>query len=65
MCYLCLQQNPFKIEDPNTRKLSSKKERAAEVKILLKEYEGYKACQDGALEIDKLKEEQYQLSRDI
>jgi hypothetical protein len=65
MCYLCLQDNPFEIVDPSTRKLSSKKERAAVVKTLLKEYNDYEACDDGAKEIEKLKEEQYLLSRDI
>lgn len=67
MCYLCLQDNPFEIVDPSNRKLADKKERAATVKTLLKEYESSKflACEDGAKEIEKLKEEQYLLSRDI
>ena len=65
MCYLCLQDNPFAIPDPST--LSSKKKlaRAALVKELLKEYEAYNACEDGVKEVEKLKEEQYKLSRDI
>lgn len=65
MCYLCLQDNPFAIVDPSTRKLADKKERAALVKELLKEYSDYNACEDGEKEIEKLREEQYLLSRDI
>jgi hypothetical protein len=65
MCYLCLQDNPFAIIDPATRNASDKKERAAEIKLLLKDLESYSACEDGAKKIDKLKEEQYKLSRDI
>lgn len=65
MCYLCLQDNPFAIPDPSTLNLQKKKARAALVKELLREYETYNACEDGAKEIEKLKEEQYRLSRDI
>ncbi len=65
MCYLCLQDNPFEIIDPSTRKLADKKARAAVVKNLLKKYDDYSACEDGVKEIEKLKEEQYLLSRDI
>ena len=65
MCYLCLQDNPFAIPNPSTLNLQKKKTRAALVKELLKEYESYNACEDGVKEIEKLKEEQYRLSRDI
>jgi len=66
MCYLCLQDNPFAIpEDHSTLPIQKKKARAALVKELLKEYETYNACEDGAKEVEKLKEEQYTLSREI
>jgi hypothetical protein len=45
--------------------MQKKKARAALVKELLKEYETYNACEDGVKEVEKLKEEQYQLSREI
>jgi len=66
MCYLCLQDNPFAIpEDHGKLTIQNKKARAALIKEVLKELEAYKACEDGVREIDKLKEEQYKLSRDI
>lgn len=72
MCYLCLNDNPFAIIDPATRSLQSKKERAAEIKNLLKMLEEHfnepgliVSCKDGLEEIKKLKEEQYRLSREI
>jgi hypothetical protein len=67
MCYLCLQDNPFAIVDPSTRTLADKKTRAAVIKDILKEYGvyGFPTCEDGVKEIEKLKEEQYLLSRDI
>jgi len=66
MCYLCLQDNPFAIpEDHSTLNTKKKLARAALVKELLKEYETYNACEDGAKEVEKLKEEQYTLSREI
>ncbi len=66
MCYLCLQENPFAIpEDHSHLNLQKKKARAALVKELLKEYEAYNACEDGVKEVEKLKEEQYRLAREL
>jgi hypothetical protein len=66
MCYLCLQENPFAIPtDHSALPMQKKKARAALVKELLKELETYTACEDGIKEVEKLKEEQYLLSRDI
>jgi len=65
MCYLCIQGNPFGIEDLSNKKLEIKKERAKLIKELLEFYAQEKLCEDGEEEIEKLKEEQYKLSRDI
>jgi len=65
MCYLCLQDNPFAIPDPSTLNSKKKLARAALVKELLKDLETYTACEDGVKEVEKLKEEQYRLSREI
>jgi hypothetical protein len=42
-----------------------KKSRAKLVKELLQAFDTIKTCDDGKKEIDKLKQEQYILSRDI
>lgn len=65
MCYLCLQENPFAIKDPNTLTIQNKKARAALIKELLKDLESYNSCVDGSKEIEKLKAEQYQISQSI
>jgi hypothetical protein len=65
MCYLCLQDDPFRIPDHSTLTAKKKLARAALVKELLKELETYNACEDGIKEVEKLKEEQYRLSREI
>ena len=65
MCYLCLQDNPFGIQDLSHKKLEDKKTRAKVVKELLQFYATEAICPDGAKEIDKLKAEQYELSKSI
>lgn len=65
MCYLCLQNNPFDILDSSKYSFEMKKARAKLVKELLQDLESINACDDGKKEIDKLKQEQYNLSRDI
>lgn len=67
MCYLCLQgdNNPFGIKSMSRDNLESKKDRARLVKEILKSYELGSLCDKGQLEINKLKEEQYQLSKEI
>jgi len=64
MCYLCLKENPFDIRDMSKNSLEIKKSRAKVVKEMLFLYRGT-LCDSGQKEIDKLKEEQYQLSREI
>lgn len=64
MCYLCLQNNPFSIPS-DVSKTINKKERAAEIKMLLKELESDTVCENGNKEVELLKEEQYKLSREI
>ncbi len=63
MCYLCLSDQ-FIIEVP-TNKTKRNKERALEIKKLLKAAEESLACNDGNKIIESLKEEQYKLSREI
>jgi hypothetical protein len=65
MCYLCLQQNPFGIEDLSQKKVEVKKARAKLIKELLEFYAQERLCEDGEEEIEKLKEEQYEISRSI
>jgi len=65
MCYLCLQENPFAIQDHSQMTSQKKKERAAIIKELLEDLEDFAACEDGEKEIAELKEEQYRLSREI
>ena len=65
MCYLCLQDNPFGIEDLSQKRLEDKKERAKLIKELLEFYAQEVICEDGTKEIDKLKAEQYEISRSI
>lgn len=65
MCYLCLQDNPFGIEDLSRKKLEDKKARAKLIKELLEFYAKENLCNDGSKEIDKLKAEQYEISRSI
>jgi len=65
MCYLCLQDNPFNIQDLSKEKIDIKRNRAKLVKELLEFYYKEVVCDDGKLEIIKLKEEQYKLSREM
>lgn len=65
MCYLCLQENPFDIKNLSKEKMDLKKKRAKLVKELLEFYDKEVVCDDGKVEIGKLKEEQYKLSREI
>jgi len=65
MCYLCLRDNPFAITDHSTLNIQSKKERAAAIKQLIQEYESINYCNNSAKEVEKLKEEQFLLSREI
>ena len=63
MCYLCLADQ-FRLEAPKSKTKSSK-ERALEVKKLLKLAEEDLVCSEGDKVVEILKEEQYRLSREI
>lgn len=65
MCYLCLMENPFAIKDLSKENTNIKKARAKLIKEFLIAYEADPVCDDGQIEIDKLKEQQYKLSREI
>lgn len=65
MCYLCLQDNPFGIKDLSKEKSEVKRERAKLIKELISFYEKDAVCSNGKTEIEKLREEQYVLSRDL
>jgi hypothetical protein len=49
--------------DPPVLSSLSRKVRAAEIKALLKEAQFISDCEEGLKEIERLKEEQYKLSR--
>jgi hypothetical protein len=63
MCYLCLADQ-FRLEAPKS-KLEKSKERALEIKRLLKIAEESSVCGEGNKVIGILKEEQYKLSREM
>ena len=63
MCFLCLKDDPFAVK-PLTD-IQRKRQRAAEIKKLLREAEGYNVCDIGDATVNRLKEEQYRLSREL
>lgn len=63
MCYLCLADQ-FRLEMPKS-KVEKSKDRAAEIKKLLKMQEENVVCGEGDKVVEILKEEQYKLSRDM
>jgi hypothetical protein len=63
MCYLCLVDQFHLAVAPS--KLDKSKERALEIKSLLKIAETDEVCDEGNKVIDILKEEQYKLSREM
>lgn len=63
MCYLCLQDDPFSFK-PMTD-IYRKRQRAAEIKELLKMAQEVKTCNTADITVKKLKEEQYELSRSM
>jgi len=59
-------QNPFDVVDSTKLNIQKKKERAAEIKALLLQLSDNKSiCDMGKVEIDKLKEEQYALAKEL
>lgn len=64
MCYLCLKDNPFDVST-NSSDLQHKRERALEIKRLLQEAEEQRLCHIGDVTVERLREEQYNLSREL
>jgi hypothetical protein len=60
-----MQSNPFGIEDLSHKKLDDKKARAKLIKELLEFYATESLCENAGKEIEKLKAEQYEISRSI
>ena len=65
MCYLCLKNNPFDIKDLSKDSSQTKRQRAKTIKEIFKTYDLGSVCGEGQVEVDKLKEEQYKLSREL
>lgn len=63
MCYLCLKDDPFAVKPLTT--IHRVRQRAAEIKQLLKEAEEHDTCHIGDATVAKLREEQFKLSRDL
>lgn len=64
MCYLCLKNDLFNSLPPS--KTERNKQRALEIKALLKDAEAStNLCQSATQEVEKLKEEQYKLAKEI
>lgn len=63
MCYLCLADE-FRLVMPKST-LDKNKDRAVEIKGLLKLVETSEVCDEGNKVIEILKEEQYKLSREM
>lgn len=64
MCYLCLKDNPFDVST-GASDLQRKRERAQEIKRLLQEVEEQHLCHIGDVTVERLREEQYNLSREL
>ena len=63
MCYLCLKDDPFAVKPLTTS--DRIKRRALEIKQLLKEAEEREMCHIGDATIKRLKDEQYELARQL
>jgi hypothetical protein len=64
MCYLCLRDNPFSsITHPDN--VAKKKQRLAEIKKVLKEAEKHPKCGTGDTIVDALRQEQYDLAKEL
>ena len=64
MCYLCLRDNPFDVTD-HTSPSATKRIRAAEIKRLLKDAEDWALCDEGDERVERLKDEQSRISREL
>jgi len=63
MCYLCLKDDPFAIKPLTT--LDRVKQRALEIKVMLREAEEQELCHIGDGTVERLKKEQYELARQL
>lgn len=63
MCYLCLKGNPFSSHAPDS--LERKKQRLREIKQVLQEAEGKSKCNAGDGIVDALRQEQYDLAKEL
>lgn len=63
MCYLCLKDDPFAVKPLTT--VDRIKQRALEIKFLLREAEEHDKCHIGDATIERLKQEQYELARQL
>ena len=63
MCYMCLQDDTFSVKKQTTEQRL--RERAAYVKKLLTEANEHLICDEGDDVIKRLKEEQYELARQL
>lgn len=63
MCYMCLKDDPFAVKPLTT--VQRKRQRMIEIKHMLKEVEDRFLCGIGDATVERLKEEQYKLSREM
>lgn len=64
MCYLCLRDNPFYAVD-DASSMQYKRSRALEIKRLLKDADEHSLCYIGDATVERLKQEQYRISKDL
>jgi len=68
MCYLCFKDNPFSVVDDSSS-MQYKRMRMKEIKRLLRnaeeDFKTHGGCDNGDEITDRLKEEQYRISRDL
>ena len=66
MCYLCFKSDLFGEIDSSKFNLEKKRARAKEIKVLINEFDNSnEKCSKTKAKIEKLKEEQYNLSKDM
>ena len=63
MCYLCTRDNPFSSAVLDS--MSKKKQRLREIKQVLREAEDQPKCGTGELIVDGLRQEQYELAKEL
>jgi hypothetical protein len=63
MCYFCTKDDIFKVVDH--RSLDVRRKRALELKALLANVKEGETCQTGNTIVERIKEEQYELSKNL